>query len=72
MIEVTNIAKRGLNVSGRRKNSWANSFLWNIGAYRARIQVYAAFALAGLRLFENCHAQWEYGALPVRDRLCRI
>ena len=27
-------------------------------------RTYSAFALAGLRLFESCHAQWEYGTLP--------
>jgi hypothetical protein len=26
-----------------------------------------AYAVAGLRLFESCHAQWEYGTLPDED-----
>jgi hypothetical protein len=30
-------------------------------------QVYGNFAIAGLRLFESCHAQWEYGVLPEED-----
>ena len=30
-------------------------------------QVYGSFAIAGLRLFESCHAQWEYGVLSAED-----
>jgi hypothetical protein len=28
---------------------------------------YGLFAISGLRLFESCHAQWEYGTLPDED-----
>ena len=31
-------------------------------------QAYTSYAIAGLRLFESCHAQWEYGGAAERRR----